>query len=228
MRPDLTARLSAEFTVTTFDSNSPEGTLIVAVLAGERQAYAHIVARYENPLLNAARNRLGRREWAEDAVQETFLCVLKWLHTYDSQYSFRTWLWTILLNQCTRLAAKQARQPQSFTQPAAGSIDQPENSHSPASGEASPCEQLLQRESAERLHSLLARLPASQADSLRLRFFGGLKFQEIADAMGCSLSSAKIRVRQGLTQLSAWLREADCVPSAGAADHLVGDSPCNS
>ena len=45
-------------------------------------------------------------------------------------------------------------------------------------------------------------MDARQADAIRLRFFGGLKFQEIADAMDCSLSTAKNRVRWGLTTIS--------------------------
>ena len=49
--------------------------------------------------------------------------------------------------------------------------------------------------------------PQVQADALRLRFFGGLKFQEIAAAMDCSLTTAKTRVKQGLLQMSEWLKE---------------------
>jgi sigma-70-like protein len=45
-------------------------------------------------------------------------------------------------------------------------------------------------------------LPTAQADALRLRFFGGLKFEEIADAMQCSLGTAKNRVRWGLMRLA--------------------------
>jgi RNA polymerase sigma-70 factor (ECF subfamily) len=76
-----------------------------------------------------------------------------------------------------------------------------------ASGDESPVDALLASESRGNLHSLLARLPQSQADALRLRFFGGLKFQEIAAAMDCSLTTAKSRVKQGLLQLSEWLQE---------------------
>ena len=65
-----------------------------------------------------------------------------------------------------------------------------------------PAARLLAKEQSEELESLLARLPEAQADALRLRFFGELKFQEIADAMGCSLATAKNRVRWGLTALS--------------------------
>ena len=68
-------------------------------------------------------------------------------------------------------------------------------------------EALLASECRGNVQALLARLPQAQADALRLRFFGGLKFQEIAAAMDCSLTTAKSRVKQGLLQLSEWLRE---------------------
>jgi len=191
----------------TFDSHVPDADLVSAILAGNREAFVQLVERYEKPLRAAARSRLGREDWADDVVQETFLCLLKWLRTYDSRFNFRTWLWTVLLNQCTRHAQKQSRQ-------AAGPLDRTameSDSASPAgflaSNEESPIDALLASECRGNLQVLLSRLPQVQADALRLRFFGGLKFQEIAVAMDCSLTTAKSRVKQGLLQLSAWLQE---------------------
>ena len=191
-----------------FDSEATDAALVSDILAGNKGAFETLVERYQQSLRIAARSRLGRDDWADDVVQETFLCLLKWLRSYDSRFAFRTWLWTVLLNQCTRYAQKQARQ-------AAGTLDGHDaagDSVSPAgflsSGEASPIDALLDSERRGHLHALLARLPQVQADALRLRFFGGLKFQEIASAMDCSLTTAKARVRQGLLQLSAWLRES--------------------
>jgi RNA polymerase sigma-70 factor (ECF subfamily) len=60
----------------------------------------------------------------------------------------------------------------------------------------------LAKERAEQLNRELAGLPPEQADALRLRFFGGLKFQEIADVQQCSLTSAKNRVRWGLLKMA--------------------------
>jgi RNA polymerase sigma-70 factor (ECF subfamily) len=77
---------------------------------------------------------------------------------------------------------------------------------------------LLQKERGELLEQLLAELPQPQADALRLRFYGGLKFQEIADAMGCSLSSAKNRVRWGLEKMSARITSDDLAPVFEPAD----------
>ena len=61
----------------------PDGVLIVSVLAGHRDQFAPLVERYQSALLRVARSRLGREDWAEDVVQETFLCVFKSLHSYD-------------------------------------------------------------------------------------------------------------------------------------------------
>ncbi len=182
--------------------SSPEtladGPLVANALAGDRAALDVLARRYRPALVRAAWSRLGRSEAAEDAVQETLLCVFKSLHTYDSRYSFRTWLWTILLNQCSRSAKKQARR-------AEGADLLPDCTSQVTSSLPHPGESLLAEERSAELAALLARLPEAQADALRLRFFGDLKFEEIAQTLGCTLSTAKYRVRTGLQQLSAWI-----------------------
>lgn len=175
--------------------------LIAAVLAGDEQAFAQLVRRYEAALLRAAISRLGRRELAEEAVQETFLAALRWLHTYDSRFSFRTWLWTIVLQQSSRVARREARQPKCQTLVA----EPTSNAAANLADGLSPLEHLLEREQGEHLADLLSRLPEVQADALRLRFFGGLTYPEIAAAMQCSEPGAKHRVKAGLLQLSKWL-----------------------
>ncbi|HEX5102341.1 MAG TPA: RNA polymerase sigma factor, partial [Pirellulaceae bacterium] len=180
-----------------FDAQSADGLLIAAALAGEREAFAHLVRRYQGSLVKAAISRLGRRTWAEEAVQETFLCAHRWLATYDSRFSFRTWLWTILLNQCSRVAKRESKH---VVQTAAETLP-----HERIDPRPSPLKLLLAKEASEQLYELLARLPDVQADALRLRFFGGLTFPEIAAAMKCSEPGAKNRVKSGLTTLSKWL-----------------------
>jgi RNA polymerase sigma-70 factor (ECF subfamily) len=205
--------------VTSSDS-SPDGTLIDAVLGGDREQFAVLVGRYQTALLRMAESRLGRRDWAEDVVQETFLCAFKSLHTYDSQFSFRTWLWTIALNQCRRHHQRRARTPHVHTWSEAGADagDQAKRDCLECA-QATPHDSLLAKERSQQLHALLAELPEEQADALRLRFFGELKFQEIADAMHCSLSSAKNRVRWGLLKMSQMLNHAE------REQPLAGDVP---
>lgn len=181
----------------------PDATLIAAVLSGQTEAFGELARRYRGGLWRAAKSRLGDSDQADDAVQEALLNAYKWLASYDSRFSFRTWLWTILLNQCRRSLGKSARRREQ--QDAEGTL----GFGKLVGRESCPHESALIQEQAEVLERLLDRLPESQADALRLRFFGDLKFQEIADVLQCSVGTAKNRVRAGLLQLARWLSEDD-------------------
>jgi RNA polymerase sigma-70 factor, ECF subfamily len=193
------------------DEALADQALMARVQEGETARFAEIVRRYQPALLRVATSRLGRRDWAEDTVQETFLAAFKSRHTYRSEYGFRTWLWTILLNQCRRSAGRRARQPlvNYWADGAAGAEASAVDQASIARAESLPLEKLLAEERLALLEASLARLPAVQADALRLRFFGGLKFDEIAGAMQCSLSTAKNRVRWGLVRLAELVRHME-------------------
>jgi RNA polymerase sigma-70 factor (ECF subfamily) len=191
------------------DQALSDQALMACAQAGDTARFAEIVRRYQPALLRVASSRLGRRDWAEDAVQETFLAAFKSRHTYRNEFGFRTWLWTILLNQCRRMAAARSRQPTvSYW------ADGPAGAEAPALDRASvsrseelPLEKLLVEERSALLEASLARLPSVQADALRLRFFGGLKFEEIAGTMQCSLSTAKNRVRWGLERMAELVQD---------------------
>lgn len=202
--------------------NLPEGTLLAAIQAGDEDSFAELVRRYERPLWRVARSRLGRDDWADDVVQETFLCVARWLSTYNSCYSFRTWLWTILLNQCHRHLKKRSRWFfGTWSQRAEAGPSLEDVARQLQCGETPP-ERLVAKERAELLDALLRRLPEGQADALRLRFFAGLKFPEIADAMSCSLSTAKNRVKWGLMRLAELVGPAGECASWGFALGEIG------
>jgi RNA polymerase sigma-70 factor, ECF subfamily len=177
-----------------------DGEIIECVRAGDVAQFSRLVERYQGPLLALAVNRLGQRDLAEDAVQEAFLCTFKWLDSYDSKFAFRTWLWTILLNQCRRTAERERRLERLQTGFANEAM-------SLADGDLlSPECRLEIQETDHALRSALRRLPVVHADAIRLRFFGELKFDAIAQAMGCSLRTAKYRVRDGLVKLGDLLR----------------------
>jgi RNA polymerase sigma-70 factor (ECF subfamily) len=172
------------------------------VQRGQLELFDELVARYRGPLVRVAQSKLGDAGWAEDVVQETFLAVFAARDTFNPDFSFRTWLWTILLNLCRRQLKRNSNRRHELSDLTLES-----------SGEA--VSQLLNHETglsramlAERREALLARLgelPDAEADALRLRFFGGLQFDEIAQTMDSSVSGAKRRVKNGLLKLAASL-----------------------
>lgn len=168
---------------------------------GRRDAFAILVSRHQSALLHVAESRLGRRDWAEDVVQETFMAAFKSRKTFDRQASFRTWLWTILLNQCHRHYRRRTRQLLAEHRRSGLPGAQDEEVDVLVSDEATPSAHLLAKERRAVLEKLLTQLSQAQGDALRLRFFGGLKYREIAETMGCSLATAKNRVRWGLLRM---------------------------
>lgn len=185
------------------------------VQAGDEQASTELFGRYRLALLRTARSRLARRDLAEDVVQETFLAAYRSRHTYDERYGFRTWLWTILINQCRAAQGRLARRPTVAAWSDVAVTAGDESPHGwlddPPDAAAPPLEGLLRRERGRQLENCLRRINPDQADALRLRFFGGLKYEEIAACQACSLGTAKNRVKWGLLKLSELLRD-EAVP----------------
>ncbi len=186
-----------------------DAELMVLLQDGRLEAFAQLVRRYEQALLRVAQSRLSDRQLAEDAVQESLLCVFRSRGTFVPTANFRTWLWTILLNQCRCRAKRASRQPRilSWTDAAGDEDSDAAAATPPLAREDGPQQLLLTRERSERLAALLMRLPELEADAVRLRFFAGLKYREIAETMGCSLLTAKNRVKRALQRIATWIRE---------------------
>lgn len=181
--------------------------LMARAQAGETACFAELARRYRPDLLRFARGRLGRVDWAEDAVQEALLAAYRGRHGFDPSRSFRAWLWTIQLHACTRLWKAGQRDPATAIGQQNCDLEARDIS-AIASREPSPFARAVDEERAAALDRLLAKLPPERADALRLRFFGRLKFHEIAAAQRCSLLTAKNRVKWGLLQLADFARDA--------------------
>ncbi len=62
---------------------------------GDRAAFDEIVRRYCQPLTLFAAGKTATLQDAEDIVQETFLRAYKYIHSFNSKYSLKNWLFTI-------------------------------------------------------------------------------------------------------------------------------------
>ncbi|MBM82171.1 MAG: hypothetical protein CMJ78_16515 [Planctomycetaceae bacterium] len=186
--------------------------LMQRVQAGAHQRFDELVNRYRSVLLRVAESKLGDASRAEDVVQETFLAVFAARQSFNPDMSFRAWIWTILLNLCRRDIKRRAVSLPSVT---SDSIDQTHTEHAGFAPGSTVLKEILVAEQNQQLHQWLQLLPETQADALRLRFFAGLKFQEIAQAMSCSLNGAKMRVKNGLVKLSAMAQQYQPLDSEG-------------
>ena len=174
-----------------------DGELMQAAQNGCAFAFNLLLTRRRQELYDLALRRVGDHAAAEEVVQEACTAAFRSLHTYNPRYRVRTWLWTITANQAKALLRKRSKNREDATNEV---VDRP----STAPG---PKETAERKELAARTAALLTRLSPAQAEAIRLRFYGDLKYREIAEAMQCSLLTAKNRVKWGHLRLASLMQE---------------------
>ncbi len=76
--------------------NQLDRQLLDGVRNGNGSDWEELVAQFHGRLLAFARRRLGQNADAEDAVQETFLSLVKSLNSFRGEASLETWLFQLL------------------------------------------------------------------------------------------------------------------------------------
>lgn len=89
--------------------------LVNRCLDGQQSAFRELIQRFQGPVFGLCYRMLGQREEAEDAMQETFVRVVRNLHRWDPNRAFEPWLLTIAGNRCRTRLAKRKRRPKSQT-----------------------------------------------------------------------------------------------------------------
>ena len=81
-------------------ADAQEEALVAQARAGDADAFAALVQRYRDRLLNLAWQLLGDRDEAEDAVQDAFLFAYEHLSQFRGEARLSTWLYRITINAC--------------------------------------------------------------------------------------------------------------------------------
>lgn len=85
-------------------------TLLKQFADGRKAALGELAQRYEAALVGLAQGLLrGRDDLARDAVQETWVRVIRFAHTFNGDAGVKTWLYRIAINQCRDLASLAAK-----------------------------------------------------------------------------------------------------------------------
>lgn len=177
---------------------------------GDERAFAAIFRRYHQDLYRYCLAILGNPEDAQDALQNTMLSALRALPGERREIELKPWLYRIAHNESIDLVRRRR---------AGESLD-------PELAAAGPG--LAQEaEARERLGKLLAdleQLPERQRGALLMRELGGLGFEQIGTALGCTAAVARqttYEARLGLRQFEAG-REMDCVAVTKALSDADG------
>ena len=167
---------------------------IRACRAGDRQAFRHLVEKYQGQAIGHAVGILGNREDALDAVQDAFIDAFQALNRFDLSRSFYPWFYVLLRNRCYKALAAVARQK-------TDSIEQAEILEP---SEITPYEELLL------LDRALRELDPQDREIITLKHLDGLSYEELSERLGIPagtvmsrLFHARNRLRERLTRRSS-------------------------
>jgi RNA polymerase sigma-70 factor, ECF subfamily len=163
---------------------------------GDREAFRHLVERYQSEALGHALTIVGDREDARDAVQEAFLDAYRALGGFETTRRFYPWFYVMLRNRCLKCLAARRRQP-AVALPAEPQLLAPPNEDGRA-GETA----LLDR--------ALRRMAPEDREILTLKHLDGLSYRELAGRLGIpegTVMSRLYRARERLRELLVAGRE---------------------
>jgi len=179
--------------VTAFSRVAESETQCIARALRRRDSefIGRLVSQYHYRLLRYLVHWTGRREQAEDLVQETWLRVLERAGQYDGRLRFEPWLFSIARN----LAIDHLRKQRTAT-----AMDVP------APDFESPFFAASRSEDAKRIAAALGALEPIYREALLLRFQEELSLAEIAQVAGAPVPTVSSRIHRGLSMLQASLR----------------------
>jgi RNA polymerase sigma factor (sigma-70 family) len=164
--------------------------LMVAVRDGDLVKLGVLFERHHVGLFNFFLRLTGNRPLSEDLVQEAFIRILKYRKTFRQPGEFRPWLFKLARNAVAAHFRKHGR-----------------DHLPPAEPEEPVCEsplalaELERAENASLLRAALLRLPYDRREVLLLSRFGELRYDQIADLLGCSVGAVKLRVHRAVKEL---------------------------
>src|SRR4029077_3104531 len=96
-----------------------ESELVLALRAGDEDAFTNLVNRYQSAMLQVALTYVRSRAIAEEVVQEAWLGVLNGIGRFEGRSQLKTWIIRIVINRAKRRGSEEARTtPFSGLQPA--------------------------------------------------------------------------------------------------------------
>jgi RNA polymerase sigma-70 factor (ECF subfamily) len=169
-----------------------DARLVAAAQAGDVDAFAALVRRYE-PRVRALLWRLldDERE-VEEATQDAFVQAWRNLDRYRGEAAFFTWLYRIATNEAL-MRLRRRRPP----------LVELDEEHVQAAGGEQPEDVSRALELGEFLRARIRALPLEYRAPLVLRDVEGLSNEEVASVLGISIAAAKSRIHRARMRLRA-------------------------
>ena len=171
----------------------------------EPAAFDTLIDAYSKPLYGYFYRLTGSRNEAEDLLQELFVRVVRSIRRYRDDGRFEAWIYRIAANLVRDGLRKQKTARAHFRQPQTPAEDDSEQadplSKLPDTSDDGPAARMSRTEQTDLLQVALDRLPDHERETICLRHFSQMSFQQIADLLDVPLGTVLARAHRGLKRL---------------------------
>lgn len=191
----------------TSDDGPDDFELVARCQSGDTGAFNELVTRYRSRAFAMIYHMVRNEQDAWDLAQDGFLKAWKSISRFRGQSSFYTWLYRILTNVTIDwMRRKQIESGAEFddtlglrgVEPAATTVPK---------ADLQPAAKLSDIEIRKRIDAAVEKLSPEHRAVIVLREIDGLEYQEIADAVGCSLGTVMSRLFYARKKLQTMLRD---------------------
>ena len=213
-------------------AHGEDEALVAALCRGDADAFATLVDRHSPAMIRVAMAYVPTRATAEEAVQETWIGVMRGIDGFEGRASLKTWIFRILTNVAMRSGARERRSMPFSALAEAENTGEPSvdpDRFLPADHELfpghwtimparwpTPEEGLLAGETRKVITAAIAELPAAQRTVIALRDVEGWTSEEVCEALEISagnqrilLHRARSRVRNAIESYYGAVEEID-------------------
>jgi RNA polymerase sigma-70 factor (ECF subfamily) len=163
---------------------------MIQVRDGELHKLALLFERHHVALYNYYVRQTSDRDLSEDFVQEVFLRIMKYRHTFRGEGEFLPWMYHIARNVQIDHARKWGRETK---------FD--EETHDQPGDDPLPEEHVEQLQNVGMLQKALAKLSPEKREVLVLSRYQEMKYAAIAELLGCTVEVVKVRVHRAMNDL---------------------------
>jgi RNA polymerase sigma-70 factor, ECF subfamily len=152
--------------------------------------FEEVLGRHEREIMRFILRTTRDREDALDLFQETWLRAYRAYASLDSPDGVRPWLFRIATNLCLNRVRDRARRGRVMLDAELAEKHDAGTTHGAHDGMID-------------LKAAIARLPRKQREAIVMRKFGGLEYDEIGAALGCTVEAARADVYQAMKKVRA-------------------------
>ena len=186
-----------------------DAELLARLRSGDEGAFVTMVSRYNGSLLRLARTYAPSDAVAEEAVQDTWMGVVRGMERFEGRSSFKTWLFHILMNRARSAGGREHRNlPIGDVEPAVdpARFDAGGAWAQPLGGwEADADDRLVAASWSSTLRDALGQLPQRQREVVILRDVEDLTGQDVCEVLGISEGNQRVLLHRGRSRLRSML-----------------------